>query len=152
MTSKYFGGIMKNVILFGLCCGAVIACLFYVEIDKIQLLNLHNDARSGKAMALSMQIELDDAAQDHADWMAKNDKLSHQGENRSQVWDRIQKKFTTCGENIAAGQPTPEAVVRSWINSPPHYRNMIDKDYKYVGFGIAKARDGTYYWCAVFSD
>ncbi|HRK21213.1 MAG TPA: CAP domain-containing protein [Fimbriimonadaceae bacterium] len=56
------------------------------------------------------------------------------------------------GENCAAGQPTPERVITSWLGSPKHRTNMLRKDAKWIGVGYAPA-DGTFrhYWTMVLS-
>jgi uncharacterized protein YkwD len=133
-------------------CGLLIVVVAYVKIDKIELLDLHNDARSGRAMALEMNLYCDEAAQDHANWMAEHNVLSHDGIRGSSVGDRLKKPYGIVGENIAAGQSSPSEVTRDWLNSPGHRRNITNPRFKYVGFGIATARDGTVYWCSVFSD
>lgn len=39
------------------------------------------------------------------------------------------------GENIAAGQDSPESVVDAWMNSPSHRAAILNKDYTYMGVG-----------------
>ena len=43
------------------------------------------------------------------------------------------------GENLASGtKPLPAAaIVRMWIASPPHRRNLLDRGFRLVGVGIA---------------
>lgn len=50
------------------------------------------------------------------------------------------------GENIAAGYPTPEAVVEGWMNSDGHCSNMMSDDFTEVGVG----HNGLY-WTLVFA-
>lgn len=49
------------------------------------------------------------------------------------------------GENIAAGQPTPAAVMDSWMNSPGHCSNIMNPDYNQIGIGVVDA-----HWTQVF--
>ncbi len=122
----------------------------FFNIDKIDLLDLHNNARKN---SLELNINLDEAAELHAIWMAKNTKMSHTGYRRSAPHERIQnKKFNYAGENIAMGYDTPQKVFNAWMNSKGHKANILNKNFKYVGFGIAPAEDGTIYWCTVLSD
>ena len=56
------------------------------------------------------------------------------------------------GENIAAGSSTPQGVFEQWCNSPDHYANMINGNYKYIGIGYAD-KPGTeyqHYWVQLF--
>jgi hypothetical protein len=39
------------------------------------------------------------------------------------------------GENIAAGQPDPIAVTRTWYNSSGHRANMLNPNYRFIGVG-----------------
>jgi uncharacterized protein YkwD len=45
-------------------------------------------------------------------------------------------------ENIGKGAETPEAVVRGWLNSPPHRRNLLHPDVREVGVGYFPPSDG----------
>lgn len=54
------------------------------------------------------------------------------------------------GENIAAGQSSPAAVVSDWTNSPGHYANMVNGDYTSIGVGCFYV-DGHYYWAQSFT-
>jgi len=62
-------------------------------------------------------------------------------------------RYRRAGENIARGQPTPEDVHRSWMNSTGHRRNILDRDYGRIGVGYV-ACDGPrrHYWTQVFAD
>ncbi len=45
------------------------------------------------------------------------------------------------GENIAAGQDSPESVVEAWMNSPSHRAAILNKDYTYMGVGYYYIKD-----------
>lgn len=56
------------------------------------------------------------------------------------------------GENIAAGQKTPEAVVRAWMNSSGHRATMLNPNAKYIGVGVCKSPiTGQWLWTQEFS-
>lgn len=56
------------------------------------------------------------------------------------------------GENIAAGQRSPELVVKAWMNSQGHKLAMLNKDNLYIGVGFYQDADGRYYWVQNFAD
>jgi uncharacterized protein YkwD len=58
--------------------------------------------------------------------------------------------WTALAENIAGGQPTPEAVVAAWMASPGHRANILNAAYTEIGVGVANG--GTYgiYWAQEF--
>ncbi|BDG35019.1 CAP domain-containing protein [Saccharococcus caldoxylosilyticus] len=47
-------------------------------------------------------------------------------------------RYCTAGENIAAGQRTPQEVVNAWMNSPGHRANILNKNFTHIGVGYAK--------------
>lgn len=59
--------------------------------------------------------------------------------------------YRAAGENIAAGYPTPEAVVTGWMNSSGHRANILNPSFKAIGVGHVSGR-GSYgfYWVQMF--
>lgn len=59
------------------------------------------------------------------------------------------------GENLNAGNAavSPETVVASWMNSPEHRANILNKDFKYlsVGFVFDPSSKHKTYWSQIFS-
>lgn len=156
---------MRNIILLILLL--VTGCYYPVPIQPpvtpdIQpsivyvqgLLDLHNLERSKKGVSLLvLDSKLTVVAQEHANWMAENQVMSHTGEGRSTVSHRVRNagiEFGGVGENVACGQLTAEEVVQAWMNSLGHRLNILNKSYNKVGFGIATDKNGKKYWCTVF--
>jgi uncharacterized protein YkwD len=54
-------------------------------------------------------------------------------------WMRRRLRWAV-GEDLAwrAGRPTPRAIVRAWMHSPPHRRILLDPAYRVVGIGVAR--------------
>lgn len=46
--------------------------------------------------------------------------------------------WSTAGENIAAGYSTPASVVRAWMASPDHCRNILTPNFLDVGTGLSR--------------
>lgn len=125
-----------------------------------QVLRLTNQFRTQQGVApLKLNDELSAAAQGHAKEMAQEDYFGHAGKDGSQAWDRAQAKgysFSAIGENIAAGQKTPKAVVNAWKNSPGHRENLLNPTYKELGVGYFYQKNDTgsvnynSYWAQVF--
>ena len=57
------------------------------------------------------------------------------------------------GENIAAGQRTPQQVMNSWMNSSGHRANILNAAYTRLGVGYYYASSSPYghYWVQMFS-
>ena len=59
-----------------------------------------------------------------------------------------------CGENIAAGQATPEDVMKSWLSSAGHKANILSPEYTKMGLGYSVGlSNGQYrgYWAQEFA-
>ncbi|MDW8350434.1 MAG: CAP domain-containing protein [Anaerolineae bacterium] len=52
------------------------------------------------------------------------------------------KGWSRLGENIAAGQESPEQVVQRWLESPGHRANIEGKDFREIGVGFATSGGG----------
>ncbi|WP_165249914.1 CAP domain-containing protein [Paludisphaera soli] len=117
------------------------------------LLTFHNRARAEKKRpSVEVDEALQEAAQRHAEEMAGREKMTHTGADGSSVADRVEEfgyRYRRCGENIAYGHYSPELVMRGWLTSPPHRKNILG-GFSQIGLGYATAKDGTPYWCVTF--
>jgi uncharacterized protein YkwD len=50
------------------------------------------------------------------------------------------------GEDIAAGQSSPDEAVRAWLASPAHRQIIESPDYSEAGVGVAQSPEGRFYW------
>ncbi len=120
--------------------------LFPVEVAK-----LVNKERVKNGLApLKMFPRLNKAAKIRAEETAEF--WSHRrpdGREAFTVIDDVGLKWNAVGENIACGQTTPQAVVSAWMNSQDHKDNILNRNYKYIGVGIANI-NGRYYWTQNF--
>ncbi|WP_214481726.1 S-layer homology domain-containing protein [Bacillus sp. SM2101] len=61
--------------------------------------------------------------------------------------------YNMSGENIAAGQTTPEQVVEAWMNSEGHRKNILRPEFTEIGIGyIEGSEHNNYstYWVQMF--
>ena len=117
-----------------------------------QLLNLHNlnRAQDGEK-PLAINPRLMSAAQDYAEYLARTGKFSHTAEGTpGQRESESGYKHHASGENIAVGQTSAAAVVKGWMNSEGHRKNILSKNFNEVGFGVAKGKNGRIYWVTDF--
>ncbi len=125
-----------------------------------KVLYLTNEFRADHGLSpLIMNEVLTITAQKYSQLMAEEDFFSHIGEDGSAPWDRAAAEGYTAramGENIAAGQHTPEEVVRGWINSASHRQNLLNPSYTELGVGYFVLEDDTgqvnygHYWTQLF--
>jgi uncharacterized protein YkwD len=68
----------------------------------------------------------------------------------------VPQRLAACGfqgggsENIAYGFETPREVVRAWLRSPGHRRNIRSRTWRYLGVGVAESRNGGFFWAQNF--
>ncbi|MBH8555205.1 CAP domain-containing protein [Nostocaceae cyanobacterium CENA357] len=107
-----------------------------------QVLQLTNQERAKNGLsALKANSELNYSADKYAELMAERNYFSHTGPDGSKPWDRAKAvgfEAQTMGENIAAGQKTPEEVVKAWMNSPGHRANILNPRFTQLGVGFEK--------------
>ncbi len=107
------------------------------------------------APALSMNDLLVRSARAHSQDMAANGYFSHTGLDGSQPWDRMSAAgyvWSAAGENIAAGQPTPQQVINAWLTSSGHCANIMSDSFTEIGVGHAYSASAPYghYWTQNF--
>jgi len=89
---------------------------------------------------LTLNFELELAAQRHADDMQQQNYYSHTSLDGRSAGTRISNagyEWRAYGENIAAGQDTVEIVVQAWLDSAGHCVNIMSPNFKHAGFGHA---------------
>lgn len=103
---------------------------------------------------LTMNGALRCAARVHTKDMADNSYLDHTNPAGEEAFDRMSRAgydWRVAGENIAAGQPTAETVMQSWMASSGHCRNIMMPDFEEIGIGAARSTDEFgLYWTQVF--
>lgn len=104
-----------------------------------QIVTLTNAYRAEAGCpALTISPLLVQAAQRHSDDMAYNDFVSHTGSDGSTLGTRISLTgylWTRLAENVAAGYPTPAAVVSAWMASDGHRANILNCALTEIGVG-----------------
>ncbi|NOQ71934.1 MAG: hypothetical protein GQ574_08030 [Crocinitomix sp.] len=108
------------------------------------------------------------AANDHAGYMSRKDKLTHYQRNKEKKTpknrvDFYGEQFAVVGENclqnwlkmgrkqdIKNCEELAKVLVTSWRNSPPHYANMISEDYSTTYTAVKINEKGKIYACQLF--
>lgn len=109
--------------------------LLYAVLDH---LNSARDKFGLDPLTLNSRLML--AAQQHANFMAEKQLLSHLGRHRSSFDQRIRDTgyvFQAAAENVALGAMDAETVVELWMKSPPHRANILNKTVTEAGIGIS---------------
>ena len=127
-------------VVIGLMAGPALACpappMAEMEIH-LRAVNTER-AKSGR-VALTLSPDLNAVAQAHACDMAQRGYFSHTTPEGRDMIQRGQRAGLTgicaMGENIARGQKDVPAVMAGWMRSTGHRRNILNSEYRVVGFG-----------------
>ncbi|HSX07841.1 MAG TPA: CAP domain-containing protein [Candidatus Saccharimonadales bacterium] len=115
------------------------------DISINSLLQDTNSARSDDHVVdLNLNAQLTQAANAKAADMAAANYWSHTSPAGKTPWAFIQQsgyQYQAVGENLAYGFTNSSAALKAWLNSPEHRANLLNANYRDVGFGIAEAAD-----------
>ena len=108
---------------------SAVVCLINVQRRLRGLPSLHESAR------------LDRSAQGWTNVMVNVHSFSHGADFASRI-SAVGFRWSNAGENIAAGFRTPASVVRAWMASPGHCRNILSPAFMDVGTGVRLSGSG----------
>jgi uncharacterized protein YkwD len=120
-----------------------------------QAIALVNNERAKRNLApLTENSTLDASAQSYAEVLTDDGCFNHSCGPVSDFTTRDTQAgygpWAWLGENIAAGQSTPEAVVAAWMESPIHRDNILRPEFTEVGLGVAHGGLHGTYWAQEF--
>jgi uncharacterized protein YkwD len=129
--------------------------------DAQDCLAAHNRIRKANGLApLQLDKRLCAAAQKHADYMAGRDKLDHRGPDDQMYHDRAraagyETDWENSSENIAEGPlefMDAAFTTQAWLESKVgHKDNVLSREWRDLGVGVARGKDDRLYWCAVYA-
>lgn len=118
-----------------------------------QVLKLVNIERKKEGLEpLKIDKKLTSVAQVKSDEMEKKGYFNHKSPKYGtpfQMMDKFGIKYMVAAENIAYGQETPEKVVKGWMESPGHRKNILNSRFHEIGIGISK--NEPYHWVQMFT-
>jgi hypothetical protein len=119
------------------------------------MLCLVNEERARRGLRpLGIDSRLDIAAQQHADWQARNNVMSHTGASGSDPGTRVEwagYEWTSVAENLAYGYDDEQATFDQWMNSPGHKANILGRSYTHMGSAVSYTHDGVPYYSQEFA-
>jgi uncharacterized protein YkwD len=107
-----------------------------METQVLQLTN--NERQKAGCGPLRTNSALARAAEDHAADMVDNHYFDHNSQDGRSPFDRMKSagfKGGSMAENIAVGYSSAAAVVKGWMNSEGHRKNMLNCSYTMIGIG-----------------
>jgi len=119
-----------------------------------EVVNLVNAERKKMGLApVKLNTDLSYMAKVKAEEMRDSNYFSHQSPIYGSPFEMMNSfgiSYSYAGENIAAGQKTPEEVMKGWMNSPGHRANILNENYTEIGVGLAKGGSYGTYWVQEF--
>lgn len=91
---------------------------------------------------LQIDDKLSKSAHAKSQDMKDKNYFDHQSPTYGSPFDMMKSfgiTYKTAGENIAKGQPTPEAVVKAWMNSEGHRKNIMNPEFTQIGVGYVES-------------
>jgi uncharacterized protein YkwD len=151
------GGIkpVRRTLCFFVFCFFLLSGYVYADFES-EVIDLVNVERAAQGLhPLNLDPNLATAARDHSEDMGLQDYFSHTSLDGRTAPERITAAgyfYNTYGENIAAGQPTPEDVIDAWMSSSGHRANILNSKFCDIGVGYAYLAGSTYrhYWTQDF--
>ena len=121
------------------------------ELEVVRLVNIERAEHGVSPLTIDPKLMM--AARFKAQSMADQDYMSHTGVYGA-PWELMRVfgvKPRSAAENVARGQSTPEAVVRAWMNSDGHRRNILSERYHVIGVGAYANENGRLFWAQMFN-
>lgn len=119
-----------------------------------QVIQLTNQERAKNGIkALTPNWELSRVARYKAVDMRDKNYFSHTSPTYGDPFTMMKNfgiAYRAAAENIAAGQTSPQEVVRAWMNSPGHRANILNSTYTQIGVGYTQGGSQRYYWVQMF--
>ncbi len=128
-------------------------------VREVALEEVNRLRHSADREPLASDSLLDAAAQGHAEDMLRREYYDHASPEGETVKNRVRAAgyhgSRLLAENIAKGLFTPDEVVRRWMNSSGHRRNILQRRATEVGLGVAfgvnQANEFEVVWVQVFA-
>lgn len=124
-----------------------------IRAEEVDLVNVTNKTRKRAGLKpLVINKHLMYAARKHSVRMARKRHLSHliKGKDFAVRLKKSGYAFVRAGENVGRSRGSSSQIVKSWMNSPVHRKNILNSHFKEIGVGIAKTPQGEKYFTQVF--
>jgi len=120
------------------------------EIENAVLSLTNVEREKAGLSALQVDNNLMNSARQKSTDMATNNYFSHTSPTYGSPFDQMKANgvtYRSAAENIAAGQRSAEEVVKAWMESPGHRKNILTADFTHIGIGFDQNGN---YWTQQF--
>jgi uncharacterized YkwD family protein/spore coat assembly protein SafA len=132
----------------------IVPLMTRIKSIESQVIKLVNQERAKQGLKpLKANWELSRVARFKSMDMRDRRYFSHTSPTYGSPFDMIKAfriTYRSAGENIAAGQSTAAEVMKGWMNSPGHRKNILNPNFTEIGVGYSKGGSMRYYWTQMF--
>jgi hypothetical protein len=111
-----------------------------MAIEQEKIIAMVNDLRAGQNKnVLTVNTKLNVSSAMKANDMAQGSYFSHTspaGNNLAYFLKQAGYNYSVAGENLAMGFNDTAELFQAWVDSPTHYNNIVDTDFKETGIGV----------------
>jgi len=116
--------------------------------DPSYMLCLVNQERGKSGLPnLGLDDRLNQAAQQHCDFQAETDSMTHDGSSGDSPGTRMTEfgyNWVGCAENISFGQSDEQECMQEWMASPGHRANILG-DFTHFGAAVSSSGSTPFY-------
>ncbi|HAQ39505.1 MAG TPA: hypothetical protein DCM73_00775 [Clostridiales bacterium] len=123
------------------------------EQKVVELVNV--ERQKAGLPVLTLDAEISNVARLKSKDMADKNYFAHQSPTYGSAGNMLNQfgiRWSAWGENIAAGQKTPEDVVTAWMNSEGHRANILSAKFSKIAVGYVTNSNGRSYWTQMFTN
>lgn len=137
--SKFFGLILAQFLIIFLGFFLFPNIAYFSNLNDETIINLSNQERQKLNIpALNANQYLAQAAHLKADAIIESQSFSHTiGDNSFSHWvKQTGYDYDIIGENLAIDFISSEGVIKGWMNSPDHKKNLLEPRFKEIGVAV----------------
>lgn len=119
------------------------------ELIRQLVQEINQERRRVNLQKFYMSPTLARGAQIHACDNASHNRLSHFGTDGSSPGNRVLRvgyDFALVTENVAIGYARAKHVLKAWLQSSTHRKNIFEPRTNELGVAVARGRDGRMHW------
>lgn len=119
-----------------------------IAVDILVLINIYRVANGLNALKPIDQVLIE--AENRSEIQGEQGFMSHDGMG---VTTQNLEPFgiTYTGENLGRKYITADRIVKDWMESHKHYKNIINHNWKYTGIYQYKDKESKNWYCQVFA-
>lgn len=140
-----YAGVLIGVKVLAVALVAIYAGPAQVsDVTAGNIIRQTNTARvANKLPALKTNSLLNKAAQAKANDMIRQQYFAHISPSNVTPWDFFRQagySYRYAGENLAIDFADTEDIIKAWLNSPSHRRNLLSSRYTEIGVAVASGK------------